>query len=382
MLYQLSYGPFSAANLIQIISTLDKKDKLISNARLINQKIAASELKTPGDLVGFMGAIQSQDYAMAKWAIGLRLKEPSVNEIESSLHKGEIIRIHVLRPTWHFVIAEDVYWMLKLSSPRIKASMKSRHVQLELPEKVIAKTNNILEKSLSGGKNLTRIELTKIFTSHGIRTDENRLSHILQSAELEGLICSGPADSKRQTYSLLYERVPVKKDLSKDEALAELAKRYFTSRTPATIQDFSWWSNLSLGESRKAFDFVRSDFHTEKIGSQEFILNDSFSIPEGSKNTVYLLPAFDEFLISYKDRSSSLSMIHNRKAVSNNGIFYPPVIVDGQVAGLWQRRFQKNKVLIQTTLFNPLPKLVINRIKKQAGRFGKFLGMESELKSF
>jgi hypothetical protein len=358
---------------------LDKKDKLISNARLINQKIAAPEFKTPKELVQFMGAIQSQDYAMAKWAVGLRLKDPSVSAIESSLDKGEIIRIHVLRPTWHFIAADDVYWMLRLSAPRIRASMKSRHVQLELPEKVITKTNNIIGKALSGGKNLTRAELTELFASHGIRTDENRLSHILQCAELDELICSGPIRNNKQTYCLLSERVAIKKDLSKDEALAELAKRYFTSRTPATIQDFAWWSNLSLGESKKAFDFIRSDFYTETIGSQEFILNGSFPT-ESPKNSAYILPAFDEFLISYKDRSSSLSLVHNRKAVSNNGIFYPPVIVSGQVAGLWQRRFQKNRVIIEINLFNHLPKSVISRLEKQARRFGGFLEMEPDVR--
>jgi hypothetical protein len=351
----------------------------ISNARLRSQKVEETEFNTAREIVSWMGAIQAQDYSMAKWAIGTRLANPSVQRIESSIDRGEIIRTHVLRPTWHLISADDVYWMLQLSIPKLKSSIKSRHNQLGLTESLISKTETILEKELSSGMNLTRDELADKFHKSGILTDGNRLSHILFRAEIDGFICSGPTRNNKQSYSLLYERVPRKKDLSRDEALAELAKRYFTSRCPATLEDFIWWSNLSATDARKAIDSVKSDFFPETTDSGKYWLPYSFSSKKPENTSVHLLPAFDEFLISYKDRSSSLSLINNKKTVSYNGIFRPFIVINGQVAGLWKRMIQKNKVIIETELFQTINKLTRNLIDKKASSFGKFLSKETEV---
>lgn len=359
---------------------MEKKNKLISHARLISQKVTESDINGAKELVSYMGAIQAQDYAMSKWAVGVRLREPMLRQIDDSLLKGEIIRIHALRPTWHLVSADDVHWMLKLTSSRIKSSMAARNKQLELTEAVLNRTNSILEKKLVSGIPMTRTELADELAKSGIRTDENRLSHILFSAELEAIICSGPEKENKQTYALLHHIVPVKKDLSRDESLAELARRYFTSRSPATIYDFAWWSNLSLTEIRKAVDLIGSDFHSETVGSQQFILPESFAWPQQTVNLVRLLPSYDEFLISYRDRSSSLSVVDNPKTVSTNGIFFPIVVVNGQVAGLWQRSVNKNKVSVYANLFKPIGKTKNIQIEKQAGRFGRFLGIEPVVK--
>jgi Winged helix DNA-binding domain len=351
----------------------------ISNARLQSQKIEATEFNTAREIVSWMGAMQAQDYSMAKWAIGTRLSDPSDQRIESSIDKGEIIRIHVLRPTWHFISAEDVYWMLQLSIPKLRSATKSRHKQLGLTESVISKTEGILEKALSNGLNLTRDELADKFHKSGIQTDGNRLSHILFRAELDGIVCSGPTRNNKPSYSLLYERIPRKKDLSRDEALAELAKRYFTSRCPATLEDFIWWSNLSVTDARKAIDFVKSDFFPETTDRGKYWLPYSFSGKKPHNTSVHLLPAFDEFLISYKNRSCSLSLINNKKTVSDNGIFHPFIVVNGQVTGLWKRTIKKNKVIIETELFQTINKLTRNMIDKKASSFGKFLAKEIEV---
>jgi hypothetical protein len=350
----------------------------ISNARLISQKIAVPEFNTAKEIVSWMGAIQAQDYSMAKWAIGARLSDSSDKNIERAIDKGEIIRIHVLRPTWHFISADDVYWMLKLSSAKIKSSFKSRHKELGLSESIITKTRDIIEKTLSNGLSLTRNELTNEFHKAKIKTDGNRMSHILFRAEMDGTICSGPTINNKQTYSLLYERVQHKKELSRDESLAELAKRYFISRCPATLQDFIWWSNLSVTDARKAIDSVKSDFIVEIIGSRKYWIPNSFSGAGPGKTSVHLLPAYDEFLISYRDRSSSLSLIHNKKTVSDNGIFHPTIIVNGQVAGLWKRSIQKNKVIVEFDFFKSPGKSTKRLIDKKATLFGQFLEKETE----
>jgi hypothetical protein len=358
---------------------LEKKDKLISNDRLFNQKIASSEFKTAKEIVSWMGAIQAQDYPMSKWAIGLRLNNPAEQNIENAIDKGEILRIHVLRPTWHFVSSDDIHWMIRLSSSKLRSSFKSRHKAMELNEAILKRANGIIEKSLKKEKSLTREELANEFSKAKIKTDENRLSHILFSAEFEGLICSGPIKGNKQSYALLNERVPEKKEFSREESLIKLAKKYFTSHCPATIQDFGWWSNLSLSEIRNAVESIKSDFYSETIGSQKYLYPITFS-SVAEKSSVYLLPAYDEFLISYKDRSSSLSLIHNKKAVSSNGIFYPPIIVNGQVAGLWKRSFQKDKVIVEADFFNEPAKSIKRQITTKSDEYGHFLGKQTEVK--
>lgn len=266
--------------------------------------------------------MQAQDYHMSKWAIGVRLSDPGEEKVESAIDKGEIIRIHVLRPTWHFISADDIYWMLDLSAPKIKSSLKTRHKELELTETIIDKTQSILLEKLSNGFNLTRDEIEEEFARAKIRTDANRLSHILFRSEMDGIICSGPLKEKKITYSLLHERVPHKKDLTRDEALAELAKRYFISRCPATMEDFMWWSNLSITDVRKATDHIKPGFSRETTDTGTYLIPDTYSGGLSNEIEVHLLPAYDEFLISYRDRSCSLAAINNKKTVSDNGIFF------------------------------------------------------------
>ena len=345
----------------------------ISNCRLVSQKIVTTEFSSAKDVVGWMGAMQAQDFAMAKWAVGLRLLNPANSTIETALNKGEIIRTHVMRPTWHFVVAEDVYWLLDLTASKIKMAMKARDKELELTEAIFNKSNNILEGILSKGVHLGREELAIAFNNAGISTDNNRLSHLLVRAELEGIVCSGSVNGNKQAYALLSDRVPLKKILSRDESLAELAKRYFTSHGPATLQDFIWWSGLSVTEARLGFESVKSGFISETVGSVNYWFKDSISNILNDTNSVYLLPAFDEFLISYRDRSASLSLIHHKKAVSDNGIFRPLIVQNGQVTGLWRRTIKKDEVMIETSSF--LPGKTGSKYLYEAAslKFGRFL---------
>ncbi len=303
----------------------------ISSLRLANQQIAGTNFKTAKEIVSWMGAMQAQDYSMAKWAVGVRLPGSTDALIEVAITGGDIIRTHVLRPTWHFVSPDDIYWMLELAAPNILSSMKSRHKQLELNEGVQKKSNDIIEKSLSRGKHLTRDDLFAELEKKKIATGNQRGIHILMRAEVDGIICSGTTRGKQQTYALLAERVPKKKTLHKEEALAELAKRYFTSHGPATLQDFIWWSGLSVSDAKNALESVQSNFLSEKIDSQILWFKNVISMPVNKKESVYLLPAYDEYVISYKDRSAILTPESQAKAISNNGIFWPVIVSNGKV---------------------------------------------------
>lgn len=352
----------------------------ISKYRLVSQKIAATEFKTAREIVAWMGAMQAQDFSMAKLAAGIRLSGSTEAEIVASFNKGEILRTHLMRPTWHLVSAEDICWMIELTSPQIKPLLKSRNKELELTDTILTKSNIIIEKSLSGGISLSREELAKELNQAGIKTNFNRLSHLLLNAELDSIICSGPVIDSKLTFSLLRDRVHIRRTLRRDESLFELAGRYFRSHCPATLQDFVWWSGLSKKEAKLAMESVRHNFVAEIIDSTEYLFPVSFKGAVYESTSVYLLPAYDEFLISYKDRSASLSLAYNKRAVSVNGIFYPVIIVNGQVAGVWRRSVKNNKAAIEVTLFTKPDKTKRELIWKTAASLGQFLNIETEVR--
>lgn len=322
----------------------------IANFRLAAQCITGDFKGTAKELLTWMGAMQAQDFPMVKWAIGVRLAGSAEMNIEKAIDKGEIIRTHLMRPTWHLVSAEDIRWMLELTAPQIRASLQSRHRELEITDQVLRKSNSLIIKSLKGNNHLSRQELVKVFERNGISTGNNRASHLLLFAELDGIICSGVTKGRNSTYALLDERVPPAKRIPREEALALIARKYFSSHGPATLQDFTWWSGLPVGDARHALETIKSDFISEKAG-EGVLWMPSLPKPMPEHSTAYLLPAYDEFIISYKDRNASLPSKIASKAVSSNGIFRPVIVVNGMVVGLWRRTLVKNRVNVETQFF-------------------------------
>lgn len=351
----------------------------IANARLFSQQIESTKFQTAKEVVDWLGAMQAQDYSMVKWAVGVRLPNSTDQEIESAIYHGEIIRTHLLRPTWHLVSANDIYWMLDLTSPRIKATLKSRHKQLELTEAIVTKSNKVIRQALSGGSHLTRSQLVAELEKNGIVTNQNRASHLLLLAELDGILCSGTAQGKNQTYALLEERVPKTKFLSKEDALAALGKKYFSSHCPATLQDFTWWSGLSIRDAKLALEMVKLDLISVTIDSSVYWFTHSISNLEPAREKVYLLPAYDEFLISYKDRSVCLPFENHNKTVSDNGLFRPVIVVNGQVVGIWKRMLKKEKVIVEAEFFQQPAHATIIQLENAAVQYGCFLEKETEL---
>lgn len=350
----------------------------ISNLRLLSQQIAEAKFKSAKEIVGWMGAMQAQDYSMAKWAIGIRLADSTVHLIESAIDKGQIIRTHLLRPTWHFVSSDDIFWMLALTAPQIKAILKTRDKALELNEKIYGKSNAIIEQALNRGRHLTREALVAELELANIPTDNNRASHLLLRAEIDGITGSGKSENNKQTYALLSERVPKGKTLNKEEALAKLAERYFTSHGPATLRDFIWWSGLSATDSKHALEMVKSHFVSETVGKQTYWLTNSFTLPTPGINLVYLLPAYDEFVISYKDRTVSMPVKNHIRAISSNGIFRPTIVINGQVSGLWKRTIKKERVIVEIELFQSVDNVMTSLIEKSINHFVKFVNKEME----
>jgi hypothetical protein len=323
----------------------------LSILRLENQHIAKSRFNSVKEIVSWMCALQGQDYNMSKWALGIRLQDSGVAAINKAFDSGEIVRTHLLRPTWHLVSADDVGWILKLTAPQVKAAVRFRDKELGLTGPVFRKSNSVIEKSLRDGNHLTRPELVAELAKANIVVDNNRSSHLLLRAEIDGLICSGRLKDNRPTYALLPEWVTTKKAFHRDEALRELAMRYFTSHGPAALEDFTWWSGLSSRDSKLSLEFASSDLSCEIIQNKTYWFASSSTLTKPYTNEVFLLPAYDEFIISYRDRTASLEFINLKEAVSSNGIFYPTIVRNGQVIGTWKYSLKKDKIVLQTNLF-------------------------------
>lgn len=353
----------------------------IAALRLKNQQLTSTGFVSVKQLVGWMGAIQAQDYNQAKWAIGVRMPHLTEDQIEDAYNKGEIIRTHLMRPTWHFVTADDLYWMLELTSPQIKSVLNSRHRELGITELLINNSYLVIEEAINKSEQqaMTREELVEKLGQAGIPTDLQRTSHIMLRAEIDGILCSGPLKEKKQTYALLDKRISRKITLTKEEASARLAKSYFLSHGPATLADFIWWSGLPAKSARNALENIKNDFHSARIASDTYWFSDSSGKTGKPSDAVHMLPAYDEFLISYKNRSASITAEDHKKAISSNGIFRPVVLVNGQISGLWKKVVKRDRIIIETNYFRPHNDAEIQSIAKAADLFRHFAGKKAEL---
>ncbi|MCI0710795.1 MAG: winged helix DNA-binding domain-containing protein [Chloroflexi bacterium] len=323
-------------------------NKEIGLRRLANQRISGDKLQTAAEVVRWMGAMQAQDYNHALWAVGLRTNSATMTSIEQAIADREILRTWPMRGTIHFIPPEDAKWMLDLMASRMIATDTRRLEQLGLMVETIMQCQDLFIDALNGGKCLTRKEMLNILEEAGISTTGQRGYHILWYIAQSGVICMGPMQGKQQTFVLLDEWVPEQRSLSREEGLAELAGRYFTSHGPATDHDLARWAGITATDARLGIELAEAALTSEVIdGTDYWVGSDSVATWDKSHPNTYLLPGFDEFLLGYKDRDAVLAPEHAGKIVpGNNGIFKPMIVVDGQIVGTWQRNILKDVVNI------------------------------------
>lgn len=349
----------------------------IARLRLHNQQIAAHRFRRPGQVVAWLGALQAQDYPGALWSIGLRLPHATQKDVEQAIAAREIVRTWPIRGTLHFVAAADVHWMRELLTPHIIARSALRQRQLELNAAVFARCEKIFLKALSGGSQLTREQMFSLLEKARITTADQRGYHILWRLAQEGLLCFGSHAGKQPTFTLLEEWIPAGRQMDRDASLAELARRYFTSHGPATLQDFIAWSALATTDARHAIHLATSQLVEEKAGDKTYWLS-SGALPAPRKSsTAYLLPGFDEYVLGYRDRSPSLDPHHAGKvSPSANGVFISTVVIDGKVLGIWKRTAKAKSVSITPTPFTKFSAAAKRAIQAAAQRYGQFLGCD------
>jgi hypothetical protein len=359
---------FSAAACTSSI-TRQARDEILLATRLRNQKLTGRGLARPEDVVAWFGAVQAQDFVGAKWAVSLRGVKLADADVEAAFAEGRILRTHVLRPTWHFVAAADIRWMLALTAPRVQALNRNYGRTLGLDDRLFTRGRQVVERALEGGRFLTRKQLSLELGKARIEARGQRLAHLLMDIEQQAVICSGPRVGVQFTYALVSERAPRATSLSREESLAELARRYFQSHGPATLRDFCWWSGLTVRDARAAVALAKVEVMAEPPAL------------DLAKNATYLLPNYDEYLIAYRDRGAVLDPARAR----NLGVYttreYPHhAVVDGRVAGSWRRTISSTALRIDVRPYARLAPNGRRALVEQAKRYGESLGLTAEVR--
>jgi len=306
---------------------------------------------------------------MAKWSIAQRTRGSTRADVERAFADGVILRTHLLRPTWHFVLGEDIRWLLKVTAPRVNALNAYYYRQLELDKKLFTKSNAGLAKALQGGAHLTRRELAAALKQAGIRAKGPRLAYIVMRAELDAIVCSGAMRGKQHTYALLDERAPHAKMLGADAALVELTRRYFTSRGPATLNDFLLWSSLTAGEGREGLALVASELENQVVEGRTYLFGPTSRVARNSaKPVVDLVQGYDEIIMSYSEsRDDSFRL--------GGAPFINAVLLDGRLVGHWKPTAKRDSVRVEMVLNRAFKRVEARALDEAVDAYGRFVGV-------
>jgi hypothetical protein len=346
--------------------------------RLVGLRVAAHARThaTPAALVKWLGAVQAQDYGASKWAVGLRLASATDDLVERALSEGTILRTHAFRGTWQLITPADMRWMLALVAPRVMREGR-RYRELGLDAKTFTRSQTLLAKALRAGRHATRDELADALEKGGVRTDGQRMAYLLQRAEVDQVIASGARRGKQITYALFSDRVPSSKtETTREESIAELAHRYFRSRGPATLSDFVWWSGLGTRDARSGLEANERRLVSEVIDGETYFYQDESDVESEPSPAAHLLPAFDEYLVSYRGRLNLIDARYTKKVNAGGGMLKPCVVVDGVVRGLWSRTFQGRTVRIALMMFERTKPREARAIRSAAEEYASFVGAE------
>ena len=305
--------------------------------RLLNQQLAAPQFSDPAELVGYMGAMQAQEYRMMRWAVAMRTQKPSAKAFKQAFDNGRIIRLHLMRGTWQLVAAEDYWMMIDLCANKAIAVTKGwmSSNKISIPDEELTKVRDILAQTAADLGSATKEDFVSALAEKDIRMDDHRLSYHIRMAEMSGTLCSGNLLPMKATYALTANKVKPKEKTDRDEALMLFTRKYFQSRQPATLEDFVWWSGLNISDCRKGIALLGNSIRVERWRGRDFYLTETCRIRGFRKGKFLLIPPYDEYLISYKSRDIVLPPEHKHHAHNNSGIFQPVIAYGGTICGNW-----------------------------------------------
>lgn len=340
--------------------------------RLLGQQLVCPLFSSPHDVVAWMGAMQGQEYRMMRWAVAMRTKKPSARAFMADFNSGAIIRTHLLRTTWQLVAAEDYAWMLSLCRNKALGGLRGwMHANgIDIPASEEESISAIFAEAVSGRNDVLKEDLGEALIRRDIRMDDQRLSYHIRLAELSGLLCSGILHPYKRTLALVSERIPqAALPMEQDEALSLLARKYFQSHSPATLEDFLWWSGLNKRDCLQGIFFLGGELSAEKWKGQTFYLHDGCRLRGFRSGHVHLLPSYDEYLIGYKSRHIALHPGYRHHAHDNSGTFWNVVLQDGEVIGNWSAAGGD----VSVTLFHQDARLNETALQKERERYRHFL---------
>lgn len=348
----------------------------IVRRRLAVQRLVGERLGSAAEVVGRLGAVQAQEFAEAKWSLGERVAGATDAEVQAAFDRGEILRTHVLRPTWHFVAREDLRWLLRLTRPRVHALNKYMYARSDLDERVLGRGDEVLAAALEDGGPQTRRDLAGRLRAAGIDREGLALGYLLMHAELEERIVSGPLRGKQQTYDLLERRASAAMGDTwpRERALTELILRYFRSHGPATVRDFTAWSSLTVSEVRAGLAEVGDALERAEDEQGRVWYAAPDPDPPPATTGGHLIPMYDETIVAYQDLRVVLA--HD---AARPDLIERCIVVDGRTVGTWRRTLSARAVTVEARLFGPLDPQQTAALEAATERFGRFLGLPATL---
>lgn len=311
---------------------------------------------------------------MAKWAIARRTEDLTNTRLDANFGTGSFLRTHVLRPTWHFVVPEDLTWIMALTAPRVHRLMAGHNKTIALTDLTLERAAEVILAALPDGKALTRAQLAEHLQAAGIEASGTTLAHIVINCELLALICSGPLVGKQHTYVRVPESVSTAPILTTEEALARLAVTYVRGHGPSQPADLSWWSSLNLTQSRLAFDLAGLDKRT--IDGEDYWCSE-FDTSSEPLPRAALMPPFDESISYVRKPIENGRFPDSRPDLARGGGL---LFIDGLIGGTWGRRAKARTVELSVTVDGKLPRDLMNAIESEAERYAVFIGLELDLR--
>ncbi len=310
----------------------------ITRHRMRGLRLWQSDAPTPSDVVEQLTAMQAQEHRYALWSVAQRAaSSPDRAQLDGAFDEGRILRTHVLRPTWHFVAPSVLRWLIELSGPRVEAGNARRYRELGLDPSVLARATEVIAESVAD-RPQTRRELAERLEQGGISAAGQRIAYMVMHAELTAIVCSGPMRGKQHTYAAFDERVPGAKGVQRDVALAQLTRRYFTTRGPATVDDFAWWSGLSAAQARAGLDMTSEKLSSRVVDGRTYWFAEGSGSTEGPPAPrIDLVQCYDEVIISYRQSRDALSSPSAMfPALGRVDGFTHVVLLDGRLLGHWR----------------------------------------------
>lgn len=307
------------------------------NVRLLNQQLVSPLYEKAEDVVRFFGAMQAQDYRMMRWAVAMRTKRPSEEAFKKAFDDGRIVRLHLMRGTWQLINSDDYWWMIDLFASKARRIILGwmKNNKIEISENELRSVREILVDAVDNDCCVTMDGFEKSLLKNNMAMDRHRLSYHIRLAEIDGVLCSGDLLPMKATYALARKKMKQCEKMDRDDALMLLAKKYFQSHQPATLEDFVWWSGLGVADCKKAISLLGAAVHVERCAGQEFYLTGDCRKRGARSGVCHLIPSYDEYLIGYKSRDVVLDARYRSYAHNDFGIFRPVVAYNGRICGNW-----------------------------------------------